>query len=70
MAECNFKAGQYVSLSDTSILDRMPGLVNCLMKAAVEIELNIINFSGCGGFILSQLWCPVTNMLIKKQYAA
>jgi hypothetical protein len=69
MAECNLKAGHYINLSGTSILDRTPGLVIRLIKEAVERELNISNFNRGSGFVSNHSWCPVTNVLIKKQYA-
>jgi hypothetical protein len=38
--------------------------VDHLVKAAVEIHLNMNCFNRDGGFILSQAWSPVNNMLM------
>jgi len=35
-----------------------------LVKAAVEIHLNTNSFNRDGGFILSQAWSPIGNMLM------
>jgi hypothetical protein len=35
-----------------------------LVKEAVEILLNKNSFNRDGGFILSQVWSPITNMLM------
>jgi hypothetical protein len=38
--------------------------VDRLVKEAIEIYLNKNNFNRDGGFILSQAWSPITNMLM------
>jgi hypothetical protein len=44
--------------------------MDCLVKEAFEILLNTSNITEDIGFILSQTWYPVTNMLTKKQTQA
>jgi hypothetical protein len=41
--------------------------MDCLVKEAFEIQLNANNITEDIGFILSQTWYPLANMLIKKQ---
>jgi len=44
--------------------------MDCLVKEASEMQLNTNNFIEDSGFILSQTWYPVANVLIKKQTQA
>jgi len=44
--------------------------MECLVKEVFEIQLNTNNFIEDTGFILSQTWYHVANMLIKKQIQA
>lgn len=64
VAEHSTSTDHCINFSGTSILDRTSGYVDCLVKEANEIHLNKNNFNRDGGFILSQAWSPITNMLM------
>jgi hypothetical protein len=55
--------GHRIDLSSTSVLDEAAGYMDRLEKEAIEIRLNLSNFSRDGGFILSRAWYPMINML-------
>jgi hypothetical protein len=59
----NFNRGHRIDFSSTSVLDKTTGYMDCLMKEAIEIRLNTGNFNRDNGFMLSQAWYPVMNML-------
>jgi hypothetical protein len=48
-----------------SIFNRTSGYVDCLVKEAIEIHLNKNNFNRDCGFMLSQAWSPITELLMK-----
>jgi hypothetical protein len=56
--------GHFINFSSASVLDRTSGYVDRLVKEAIEVHLNKNNFNRDSGFILSQAWSPVTNMLM------
>lgn len=56
--------GNCVDFSGTSVSDRTLGYVDRLVKEAIEMQLNKNNFNRDCGFILSQAWSPITNMLM------
>jgi hypothetical protein len=62
-AEVNFNTGHCIDFSSTSVLDKTTGYMGHLMKEAIEIRLNTRNFNRDSGFMLSQAWYPVKNML-------
>jgi hypothetical protein len=65
--EHNFNTGHRIDFSSTSVLDKMTGYMDCLVKEAIEIRLNTGNFNREGGFMLSQAWYPVINMLSNQK---
>jgi hypothetical protein len=56
--------GHCIDFSGTTILDRTSGYVDCLVKEAIEIQLNKNNFNRDCGLILSLALSPVINMLM------
>jgi hypothetical protein len=64
VAEHNFNTGHIaLTLAVTSVLDKTTGYMDRLVKEAIEIRLNTRSFNRDSGFMLSQAWYPVMNML-------
>jgi hypothetical protein len=63
VAEHNFNTGHRTDFSSTSVLDKTTGYMDCIVKEATEIQLNTGNFNRDNGFMWSQAWYPVMNML-------
>ena len=55
-----------INFSCTSTFNRTSGYVDSLVKEATEIHLNKNNFNRDSRFILSQVWSPIINMLMKS----
>jgi hypothetical protein len=66
-AEHNINTGQRIDFSTTSVLDKTAGYMDHLMKESTEIRLNTRNFNRGGGFMFSQAWNPVMNMLSNQK---
>jgi hypothetical protein len=49
------------------MLDNTTGYMDRLMKETIKIRLNTGNFKRDGGFMLSQAWYPVLNMLSNQK---
>jgi hypothetical protein len=64
VADNSSSTSQCIDFRGTSILDITGGYVDCLVKA-IEIHLNKNNVNRDRGFIMSQAWSPITNMLMK-----
>jgi len=56
--------GYLIDFIGASILDRTSGQLDRLAKEAIEIHLNKNSFNRDGGFVLSQAWSLVTNMIM------
>jgi hypothetical protein len=54
VAEHRFETGHSIDFSSTSILDKAPGYMDCLIKEAIKIRLHPRNFNGNGGLNLSR----------------
>jgi len=64
VAEHSVTTVHYFNFKDTKVLHRTLEYVDQLVKAAVEIHLNMNSFNRVGGFMLSQTWSPISNMLM------
>jgi hypothetical protein len=62
VVEHNIEAGHDIDFNIT-ILDKVTGSMDRLVKEAIEVCLHSNNFNRDGGFNLSRTWQPVTNML-------
>jgi len=67
VAEHSFTTVHYFNYNGTRLLHRTFEYVDQIVKAAVEIHLNMNSFNRDGGFILSQAWSPISNMLINVE---
>jgi hypothetical protein len=63
VAEHSVNTRHRIDFNSTSVLDKAAGYMDRLVKEAIEIRLNTINFNRDGGFTLSRAWYPVINML-------
>jgi hypothetical protein len=52
----------------TTILNRISGYLDCLVKEAIKIHFNKNNFNTDGSFMLSQAWSPLTNTLLNRKH--
>jgi hypothetical protein len=55
IAEHSIKEEHQINFKDTTVLARMTGCMDCLVKEATEVQLHSTNFNGDMGFPLS---CP------------
>jgi hypothetical protein len=55
------------AMTSIDVVHSTAGYMDGLVKEAVEIQLNTRNLYRVGGFILSQAWYPVTNMLYNQK---
>jgi hypothetical protein len=62
VAEHSIKVGHRIDFN-ISVLGKVMGYVDCVMKEALEIRLHPNNCNRDRGFTLSHAWYPVTNML-------
>jgi hypothetical protein len=63
MVEHRSDTGYIIDFSSISGLDKAAGYVDCMIKEAIEIRLNLRNFNRVGSFILIWSWYLVSNML-------
>jgi hypothetical protein len=63
VAEHSIEAGHNIDFNNITILDKVTGYMDHIVKEAIEIPLHPSNFNRDGGFNLSQACQPVTNML-------
>jgi hypothetical protein len=63
VAEHRFHSGHNIDFSSVSILNKVTGFMDRIIKEAIEIRLHPRNFNTDGGFTLSCAWYPVLNML-------
>jgi hypothetical protein len=66
VAEHSIEAGHNIDFNNITILDKVTGYMDRIVKEAIEIRLHPNNFNRDRGFTLSRAWQPVTNML--KQF--
>jgi len=64
VAEHSVTTVHYFNFIGTKILHGALEYVDQLLKAAVELHVNMNNFNRDGGFILSQAQSPISNMLM------
>jgi hypothetical protein len=63
VAEHSIEAGRNIDFNNITILEKVTGYMDRLVKEAIEIRLHPNNFNRDGGFNLSRAWQSVTNML-------
>jgi hypothetical protein len=63
VAEHSIKAGHNIDFNNITILGKVTGYMDRIVKEAIEIRLHPNNFNRDGGFNLSRAWQPVTHML-------
>jgi hypothetical protein len=63
VAEHRVEMRHSIHFSSTAILDKAPVCIDNLIKEAVEVRPNPINFNWYRGFNLSWSWYPVSNMI-------
>jgi hypothetical protein len=63
VAEHSIEAGHNIDFNNITILDKVTGCMDLIVKEATEICLHPNNFNRAGGFNLSRAWQTVTNML-------
>jgi hypothetical protein len=67
VAEHNFNTVHRIDFSSTSVLDKVTGYMDRIVKETIEIRLNTANINRDGGFMLSRAWYPVLNMLSNRK---
>jgi hypothetical protein len=67
VAEHSVNTGHQIDFSNITILDRISGYVDRLMKEAIHIRQNKENFSRDNGLNLSRSWFPITRMLSSQK---
>jgi excinuclease UvrABC helicase subunit UvrB len=63
VAEHSIEAGHNIDFNNITILEKVTGYMNHIVKEAIERRLHPNNFNRDRGFNLSLAWQPVTNML-------
>jgi hypothetical protein len=66
VAEQKLETGHSIDFSSISILDKVTGYSDCVLKEASKIRFNPRKFNREGSFTLCQFWYQVTNIL--RQY--
>jgi hypothetical protein len=61
--EHSIEAGHNIDFNNITILEKVTGYIDRLVKEATEINLHPSNLNRDGGFNLSRAWQPLTNML-------
>jgi hypothetical protein len=63
----SFNTGHCIDFSSTIVLDRTSSYMDHLVKDAVGMRLNNLNFNRVCGLMLSSVWHPVVNMLSNQE---
>jgi hypothetical protein len=65
VAEHSINTGHQIDFNNISVLERVSGYMDHLVKEAIQIRINCKNFNRDSGFTLSQAWNRVTKLFFK-----